>query len=258
MDEGKLIVVRDDSPAMLQVRQQGNLLSADLKDMAEAKPSLLVMREGARVLDDVGKFTALIHGVCDAGISQAYKIWKERVAVRSVLLRLPLDSAFGSKYRGLIEAGAIEKQLTLIPKRAIADSKFLIEQKKAEERRQLEDAQRKAQEAERAAEVQHLEEQGQVEAAEDLQAAPLPPVVMPVETPVMKDVSTTQRYLVEGIEVTSLAELVGWLATQPPDLIEKLVEVKKGAVAAYLNATAGATIPGIQATKSNVVVDRRK
>ena len=106
--------------------------------------------------------------------------------------------------------------------------------------------------------MQHLEAQGQVEAAEDLQAAPLPPVVMPVEAPVMKDVSTTQRYLVEGIEVTSLAELVGWLATQSPDLIEKLIEVKKGAVAAYLNATAGAAIPGIQATKSSVVVDRRK
>ena len=250
--------MREDSPEIVNVRKRGDSISADLRDMAEAKPSLLTMREGAKLLDAVNAYITFVHGALDPGISEAYAVWKQRTALRSTLLRLPLDNAFPSKYRGLIEAGAIEKQLTLIPKKAIADSKFLIEQKKAEERRQLEDAQRKAQEAERAAEVQQLEEQGQVEAAEDLQAAPLPPVIMPVEAPVMKDVSTTQRYLVEGVEVTDLHALVKWLANQQIGLIENFIDLRKGEIAKYLNATAGAAIPGIQATKSSVVVDRRR
>ena len=178
-------------------------------------------------------------------------------ALYKIMLRLPLDLAFGQQ-RGLNDIAGIKRQLELIPKRAIADSKNLIEQKKAEERRADEERQRKAQEAERAAEVQHLEAQGQTETAEDLKETPLPPVVVPVAAPVMPDVSTTQRYLVEGIEVTNIGLLATWLATQRTDLIEKMIEVKKGGIAAYLNVTAGAEIPRIKATKSNVVVDRRR
>ena len=299
MPETQLTIVRDDSPELLRVRKHADSLSPDLKDMADMKPSLLTMREGAKLLDRVNAYIEFVHGALDPGIKEAHEVWKQRTALRSILLRIPLDNAFGPRFRGIVEAGAIEKQLVLIPKRAIADSKSLIEQKKAEERRQLEDAQRKAQEAERAKEMEHIEAQrleaqrkaqeiadeiqrlaasnrtapaaltaslehaqedqkAAGEAAEDLAAAPLPPVAIPVAAPVMPDVSTTLRYLVEGIEVANLNKFVQWLSAQPAPLIEKLIEVRKGGIAAYLNATAGAEIPGIKASKSAVVIDRRK
>jgi hypothetical protein len=257
MPETQLTVIRDDNPEIVRVRQQADSLSSDLKDVSEMKPSLLTMRAGAKLRERVDKYIAFVHGALDPGIAEAYDVWKSRTALRSTLLRVPLDNAFG-KQHGLTEAGKIEKQLQLIPNRAIAESKNLIERKKQEERREQEEAQRKAQEAERAKEVEHLEETGNVEAAQDLQAAPLPPVAVPVAPPVMPEVSTTQRYLVEGIEVTSYKTLAQWIGEQTEEMAERFINRLKSSAAAYLNATAGAEIPGIKASKSSVVVDRRK
>jgi hypothetical protein len=158
----------------------------------------------------------------------------------------------------MLDAASVERQLVLIPKRAIADSKNMIEQKKAQERRADEERQRKAGEAERVKEVEYLEAAGSVEAAADLKAAPLPPVVMPVAAPIMPDLPVSSRYLVEGVEVTSYKTLAQWIGQQTEEMAEKFINHLKSSAAAYLNATAGAEIPGIKATKTENVIDRRK
>ena len=96
MPEGRLTIVREDSPEIVNVRKRGDSISADLRDMAEAKPSLLTMREGAKLLDAVNAYITFVHGALDPGISEAYAVWKQRTALRSTLLRLPLDNAFPS------------------------------------------------------------------------------------------------------------------------------------------------------------------
>lgn len=257
MPERNLTVVQDEPKEVSVVRAQGQSLADDYKELSAAKPSVAAMRGGAKLLERAKEYINFVHGALDPGIEQARKIYQDRISLRSTLLRVPLDMAFGKQQ--MTDGASIEKQLLLIPKNIIATSDREIKRKADEERRLLEAKQRAEQEAQRALEVKDLEVAGNVEAAEDLKEAPLPPVILPAKiVPTVEQITTTQRYLVEGIEVTDHRAFNKWLSEQAADLNDKLSEVKKGGVAAYLNATAGAEIPGIRAQKSDVVTDRRK